>query len=135
MAKLRVSRNEAEAILADHSSQGGALIDEGAKVTEQADYDDWRRDRSRWISLTDAALGYIYAGKERRDEFSQAFAHMVYVPRPWQDDFISDAKDVQTGINLLASLIERLNYDEPATGAQAVGDAPSGDGHLSRARR
>src|SRR5881409_2278341 len=95
----------------------GALIDEGAKVTEQADYDDWRRDRSRWISLTDAALGYIYAGKERRDEFSQAFAHMVYVPRPWQDDFISDAKDVQTGINLLASLIERLNYDEPATRA------------------
>jgi predicted nucleotide-binding protein len=122
VAKLKVSRAEAEDILGKHFNEGESLRSEAANdstvlIREEERYKKWRQDQKRWNERTRAALRHVYCDSEAAEEFYGAAEPPSYVGgfSAWQQNFESDYEDAGNGMNVLVSLIERLQYDEEPT--------------------
>lgn len=119
VARLKVSRAEAESILGKHLKEGEALRSEAANdntvlILEEEQYKRWRQDQKRWNERTRAALRHIYEDNDASDEFYGAVEPTSYMGgfSVWAQNFESDYEDAGNGTNVLLSLIERLQYDE-----------------------
>jgi predicted nucleotide-binding protein len=128
MARLKVSRDDAQRVLDEQKIKGLTLLAEAPQVEQQSHYDAWTMKRRRWVKLTEAALEHIYTDNGPRDEFSGAFTHMLYVERSWQDDYRGDIENVTDGINILMSLVERLRYSEEPGSRPSVAKSPGQEG-------
>lgn len=133
VARLEVSRAEAEGILAKHVNEGETLLSEAASddtvlITEEENYRTWRQDQKRWNERTRAALRHVYGDSEAAEEFYRAAEPPSYVGgfSTWPQNFESNYSDVGNGVNVLVSLSERLQYDdEPAASTPAPTPARS----------
>lgn len=134
VARLKVSRVEAENILGKHFNEGEVLRSEAANdstvlIRDEERYKKWRQDQKRWNDRTRAALRHVYGDNEVAEEFYSAAEPPSYTGgfSAWQQNFESDYEDAGNGMNVLVSLIERLQYDEepasstPTAAASAAG--------------
>jgi len=136
MAQLKVDRHEAGGVIARHFDEGEALrreavADNKVVILEEEVYREWWKSQKRWNQRTKAALGYVYEDKEAANEFDRAADPPSFVGgySQWPQAFESDYEDVGNGLNVLTSLIERLQYDEPpAREPQPRATAPASSG-------
>jgi len=132
VARLKVSRAEAENTLGEHFNEGEALRsqaanDETVLIRDEELYKKWRQDQKRWNERTRSALRHVYGDNEAADEFYRAAEPPSYMGgfSAWQQNFESDYEDAGNGLNVLMSLIERLRYDEEPAPSAPTAPAPA----------
>jgi predicted nucleotide-binding protein len=123
--RIAVPRSRAEQVIDRHAAEGSTLQADSDQVVTDEHYEEWNSKRQRWIKLTAQGLRSIYAGPEPAEEFSAAADPPLYVGGgSVADDFKWQRKEVDAGINTLASLRERLEYLEaPGDGSAVVESA------------
>jgi predicted nucleotide-binding protein len=136
VAKLKVSRADAENILGKHFNEGEALRAETANddtvlVREEEEYNKWRLDQKRWNERTKAALRHVYADDDAADEFYSYAEPPSFIGGydAWQQNFESDYEDVGKALNVLRSLTERLQYDDAPEPSPTAAPQSSSDGN------
>lgn len=124
--RLKVTRTEAEKILAKHFEEGDSLREKAVQndqvvIREEEEYRDWRLEQQRWIRRTKAALAFVYADDEPIAEFERVAEPPVFVgPNHWTQSFEHQYEDVGRAMNVLQSHKESLEYDDEPTAAPAT---------------
>lgn len=117
MARILVSRVHAEELLDEQEVRGMELYNRGRTIGSEAQADTWDRDRQRWRSMASETVAHVYGehSKEQKEfDHTGAFVGMV-VGAPWTHYHERSLERVNTAVNTLTSLKERLALaDEPA---------------------
>ncbi len=92
------------------AAEGTQFLEDAASIRNEANYDSWKRSRSRWTARIPDAHQHIYNGAAAAQEFGWS-VHSMIGYRTWQQNLDRDYKGIQDGINTLLSLAERLKYD------------------------
>jgi hypothetical protein len=121
MPVLNVSTAEAAQIIDEQVEAGRTVVEAASDVRGRDAYDNWKRDFTNWVALTQDALRHIYGGETEATSFESAASHTVYIAGGDWPDWLTDyVKDVEDGIGRLQSLTAALRF---ATGPS--GPAPS----------
>lgn len=111
MASLKVSTARATEILDRHRGQGETLVNSGSVVMNEAEFETWRMERSRWVSLTKEALEFVYTGLNEAEEFERATHTSAFLYRLDFDQKLAQlCSSIAHAVNVLMSLEERLDY-------------------------
>lgn len=128
MATLKVTRDEAVTILDAQIDAGRELVNSGAAVREQGDYNRWTRTLTGWIDVTKEALTHVYEGPAEVESFEDRAVYrpgqVLYSDADWseyRDWRIGAAED---GISRLEALKSALRFaEEPVVQPEAPGSA------------
>lgn len=105
-----------------HIGEGQSLQADSDQVVTEEHYNEWENRRERWVNLTADALRSIYSNDEPPEEFERAAHRQAYVIRAGEEFALSKER-LDTAINTLKSLRERLEYlESPAEAADVAPD-------------
>ena len=129
--QLRKQRSAVEALIDRHLEEGRKLLDAAKKVGTKEDFDEWNKARGRWIKLTVEGLKSVYSDAGPAKEFEgSAYPAAYLVGEDVNEQFQRDRELVESSINTLDSLRERLEYVEApddASDGVAAPNVPTGD--------
>lgn len=123
MVAILVARARAESLLGKQIESGRALGDTLAQqVNSEPGYRGWIHDKERWKSLSLEALRVIYDEESPEwKEFDQSGRIFVAIGgTPWQIDAQHALDRHASCLNVLQSLVERLEFAEVPSGLATV---------------
>lgn len=130
--RLKKSRSAAVTVIDRHLEEGRRLLDTARSVGTEGDFNEWAKDRERWIRLTLEGLMSVYTDAGPAKELQGASYPSAYlIGEDVNEQLQRDYELVESAINTLDSLRERLEYLEgpdDASGLPAAAKtAPSGE--------
>ncbi len=118
--------------LAEHVTQGQALLDQARLIGEIGDYQAWSAARKPWIESTAKTLAHHY-GSEPADKFKSAAAG-IGGGGAWQSRYKRDSRCTGLAIDVLISLQGRAEVDqEPGAGSELTAEPADGPVHAQDA--
>lgn len=123
MTELRVSPGNAESLLHRQIERGCDLRQELELSLSKAAYERWRFDRQRWGSMTTETLGAIYGNDSTQPKELEDTEMLLAAAdgRSWQVDADNDLRCLESAINVLSSMVERLELAELAKDGVGMG--------------
>jgi predicted nucleotide-binding protein len=121
---LRITRQNADEILAEREEAGQALLESSEAVAGGTSQASWGVNFVQWCRVTQDALRHIYTTKEVYEEFRRKTSRIRRKAHQSDDKtFANQCEAVSKGVGLLTALRAGLAYvDDPAesTGADAA---------------
>ncbi len=129
---LKKTRHEVETLISARATEAAGLIDQAAQVTDDHAATNWRYTFERWRDKTRDTLLACYSTDEPAEQFTSAARRpragaIALGPVPWNLHHDGRVQRVRDGMNVLRSLLDRLELLTEPGAAGVVAEADDTD--------